>query len=101
MEGIAMRLQTKVLISFAMATVLFISPTFGGDSLLETLERAEKNSNPIMVELAVIVDRKGDRVSPTILPKDVDYTSIDKCYISGNKFRYEQQYYLPFSNDNI
>lgn len=97
--SITTRRKTNNLVLAGIAGIFVCACAMGEQSFVEMMKTAETNGGPIVVELGVIdytLKNEKNHTSVTVSPKDSDYTSTEKWYISGEKFRYEQSFSSPF-----
>ncbi len=94
-----MRRKTNSLVLAGIVGIFAYANALGEQSFIEMMKAAETNCFPIVVELGVIdytLKNEKNHTAVTVSPKDSDYTSTEKWYISGEKFRYEQSFSSPF-----
>lgn len=94
-----MRRKTNSWVLAGIVGIFAYTYALGEQSAVEMMRAAETNCGPIVVELGMIdytLKNEKNHTSVTVSPKDSDYTSTEKWYISGEKFRYEQSFSSPF-----
>lgn len=97
-----MRRKTNTFILAGILIIFICTYSRGEQSFVEMMKAAETNCSPIVVELGVIDHGAINPLAdppPTVSPKNSDYTSTEKWFIAGSKYRYEQS--LSFSNKKL
>lgn len=92
-----MRHKTNSWVLAGIVGIFACTYALGEQSFVEMMKTAETNCSPIVVELGVINHIETNLETddpPTISPKNSDYTSTEKWYIAGEKYRYEQSFSL-------